>query len=154
MSSSPLYARRTPICGARASSSRPLRFFCPGARPHPATVLRLIDEHQHRFGAEPVLRELHIPRLPLPPLALRVHEPCERRRYDAELTGRIHYIHAAFRREVTHVGRKRVEPLMRQACLQGVSPRRPPLVHPPRPTDDLTPDLVQRDFTADAPNRL
>ncbi|MFJ4595994.1 MULTISPECIES: IS3 family transposase [unclassified Kitasatospora] len=42
-------------------------------------------------------------------------------------------MHAALRREVTHVGRKRVEHLMRQACLQGVSPRRPPLLHPPRP---------------------
>lgn len=38
-----------------------LGIFRPGARPDPATPLKLIDEHQDRFGAEPVLRELHIP---------------------------------------------------------------------------------------------
>ncbi|MFD9124654.1 transposase [Kitasatospora sp. NPDC059571] len=35
-------------------------------------------------------------------------------------------VHAVLRREGTHVGRKRVERLMRQAGLQGVSPRRLP----------------------------
>uniref|UniRef100_UPI002F91119C IS3 family transposase n=1 Tax=Kitasatospora sp. NBC_01519 TaxID=2903576 RepID=UPI002F91119C len=34
-------------------------------------------------------------------------------------------VHAVLRREGTRVGRKRAEPLMRQAELQGVSPRRP-----------------------------
>ncbi|MFD5337735.1 IS3 family transposase [Streptomyces hawaiiensis] len=64
-------------------------------------------------------------------------EPCERIRQDTELTGQIRQIHqdsggiygsprihAVLKREGVHVGRKRVERLMRQAGLAGVSPRR------------------------------
>ncbi|WP_438948435.1 IS3 family transposase [Streptomyces atratus] len=64
-------------------------------------------------------------------------EPCERRRRDAELTEQIRQIHAAsggnygsprvhavLNREGVHVGRKRVERLMREADITGVSPRR------------------------------
>ncbi|MET9619033.1 hypothetical protein [Kitasatospora indigofera] len=43
---------------------------------------------------------------------------------------------------------------MRQASIQGVSPRRARSFTRRDPSDDITPDLVQRDFTADAPNRL
>ncbi|MCU7827141.1 IS3 family transposase [Kitasatospora sp. DSM 101779] len=43
---------------------------------------------------------------------------------------------------------------MRQAGLQGVSPRRPRSLTRRDPAADLAPDLVQRDFTAGAPNRL
>ncbi|MFI5529301.1 IS3 family transposase [Kitasatospora sp. NPDC051853] len=144
-----------------------LGFFRPGARPDPATVLRLIDEHQDRFGAEPVLRELHIPASTYYRWRRNVHKPCERWRHDAELTEhirRIHAdsdatygsprIHAVLRREGTHVGRKRVERLMRQAGLQGVSPRRPRSFTRRDPAAESAPDLVQRDFTANAPNRL
>lgn len=94
-------------------------------------------------------------------------EPCERKRHDAELTEhirRIHAdsdetygsprVHAVLRREGTRVGRKRVERLMRQAGIQGVSPRRPRSFTRRDPAADLAPDLVQRDFTAVAPNRL
>ncbi len=43
---------------------------------------------------------------------------------------------------------------MRQAGLQGVSPRRPRSFTRRDPAAGLAPDLVQRDFTAGAPNRL
>ncbi|MEU9472342.1 IS3 family transposase [Streptomyces avermitilis] len=94
-------------------------------------------------------------------------EPCERHRRDAELTGirQVHEdsdgiygslrVHAVLKREGVHVGRKRVERLMREAGLAGISPRRAGKGFTRRDPDaDLAPDLVQRDFTAKAPNRL
>ncbi|MFJ1790938.1 IS3 family transposase [Kitasatospora griseola] len=130
-------------------------------------MLKLIDEHQDRFGAEPVLRELHIPASTYYRWRREVHTPCERERHDAELTERIRRVHAdsdatygsprvhaVLRREGTRVGRKRVERLMREAGLQGVSPRRPRSFTRRDPAADRAPDLVRRDFTANAPNRL
>ncbi|MFD4661669.1 IS3 family transposase [Kitasatospora sp. NPDC058444] len=60
-------------------------------------------------------------------------------------------VHAVLRREGTHVGRKRVERLMRQAGLQGVSPRQPRSFTRRDPAADPAPDLVRRDFTATEP---
>ena len=65
-------------------------------------------------------------------------------------------MHATLARRGVHVSRKRVERLMREAGLQGAflrkkwrtaSTRQNPAVKP-------APDLVNRDFTAPAPNRL
>jgi transposase InsO family protein len=64
-------------------------------------------------------------------------------------------VHAVLKREGVHVGRKRVERLMRQAGLAGISPRRTGKGFTRRDPDaDLAPDLVQRDFTANGPIRL
>ncbi|WP_313904941.1 DDE-type integrase/transposase/recombinase [Streptomyces sp. IB201691-2A2] len=62
-------------------------------------------------------------------------------------------VHAVLKREGVHVGRKRVERLMREADLAGVSPRRKGFTRRD-PKATLAPDLVRRDFTAPAPNRL
>jgi putative transposase len=51
------------------------------------------------------------------------------------------------------LGRKRVERLMREADLAGVSPRLKGFTRRD-PQATLAPDLVNRDFTAPAPNRL
>lgn len=51
------------------------------------------------------------------------------------------------------MGRKRVERLMRQADIAGISPRRKGFTRRD-PKAALAPDLVERDFTAPAPNRL
>lgn len=62
-------------------------------------------------------------------------------------------VHAVLRREGVRVGRKRVERLMRQADIAGISPRRSGFTRRD-PKATLAPDLVERDFTAPAPNRL
>lgn len=51
------------------------------------------------------------------------------------------------------MGRKRVERLMREADIAGISPRRKGFTRRD-PRAGLAPDLVNRDFTAPAPNRL
>jgi transposase InsO family protein len=57
------------------------------------------------------------------------------------------------KRDGVHVGRKRVERLMREADLTGLSPRRGGFTRRD-PKATLAPDLVNRDFTAQGPNRL
>ena len=65
-------------------------------------------------------------------------------------------VHATLRRRRRQVSRKRVERLMRAAGLQGAYLRRrwqvPSTRQDPRATP--APDLVERDFTAPAPDRL
>ncbi|MFE9941192.1 IS3 family transposase [Streptomyces hirsutus] len=126
----------------------------------------LIDEHPH-LGIEPVLRELHIPSSTYYRWRRAETEPCERRRRDAELAEHIRKVHtdsggiygsprvhAVLKREGVRVGRKRIERLMRQAGLAGISPRRAKGFTRRDPDADPAPDLVQRDFTASEPNRL
>ncbi|MFB8034033.1 IS3 family transposase [Streptomyces sp. NPDC056004] len=125
----------------------------------------LLTEHPH-LGVEPVLRELSVPSSTYYRWRRAEREPCERVRRDAELTEQIKeihadsggiygspHVHAVLKREGVHVGRKRVERLMREADLAGISPRRKGFTRrDPKATP--APDLVQRDFTASAPNRL
>jgi putative transposase len=90
-----------------------------------------------------------------------------RMRADAELTERIRTIHerskgtygaprvhADLAEAGVRVGRKRVARLMQAADLQGVSRRRRPRTTQRQPAAPPAPDLVQRDFTTDGPNRL
>ncbi|MDX3450957.1 IS3 family transposase [Streptomyces sp. ME02-8801-2C] len=125
----------------------------------------LLDEHP-RLGVEPVLRELHIASSTYYRWRRVEQEPCERVRRDVELTEQIKEIHAdsggvygsprvhaVLKREGVDVGRKRVERLMREADIAGVSPRRGGFTRRD-PKATLAPDLVERDFTAKAPNRL
>ncbi|MFI5682255.1 IS3 family transposase [Streptomyces cellulosae] len=125
----------------------------------------LVDEHPH-LGVECVLRELSIASSTYYRWRRAEREPCERRRRDVELTEQIKEIHAGsggiygsprvhavLKREGVHVGRKRVERLMREAEIAGISPRRGGFTRRD-PKATLAPDLVERDFTAPAPNRL
>ncbi|MEU6602689.1 IS3 family transposase [Streptomyces flaveolus] len=140
-------------------------FFRGPARPDPAQVTTLIDEHPH-LGVEPVLRELPIPSSTYYRWRQAEKGPCRRHRQDAEQTDMIRQVHAdsggtygsprvhaVLKCEGgVHVGCKRVERLMRQAGL--ASPRRGKGFTRRDPDAGLAPDLVQRDFTADEPNWL
>ncbi|MBT2511676.1 IS3 family transposase [Streptomyces sp. ISL-98] len=142
-------------CGRR-------RLFSPRSSPRPGSG----DGAPRRApvsGGEPVLRELHIASSTYYRWRQQEQEPCERRRRDAELTAQIQRIadsggiygsprvHAVLRREGVHVGRKRVERLMREAD-PGVSARRKGFTRRD-PKATLAPDLVNRDFTAPGPIR-
>jgi len=93
-------------------------------------------------------------------------EPSEREREDEALTERIRMIHeesygtygaprvhAELREQGVRVGRKRVARLMRRARLQGVS-RRGTRTTVRKRGQDSPPDLVERDFSASAPDQL
>jgi putative transposase len=93
--------------------------------------------------------------------------PSKRGCSDADLLGRIRAIHASSRgtygaprihveltEQGVHVGRKRVARLMGIAGLHGVSRRHWISTTRRQPNARPAPDLVQRHFVADAPNRL
>jgi len=99
--------------------------------------------------------------------AWRDRPPCTRAEEDAILIERIRQIHADSREtygaprvqaelasEAVHVGRKRVARLMRNAGLRGVSRRRGTRTTIRRERVRPAPDLVDRDFSADAPDKL
>ncbi|WP_425824868.1 IS3 family transposase [Streptomyces fractus] len=113
----------------------------------------LIDEHP-RLGVECVLRELRIASSTFYRWRRAERDPCERKRRDAELTEQIKEIHAdsggiygsprvhaVLKRHGVHVGRKRVERLMREADIAGLSPRRKGFTRRD-PKATLAPDLV------------
>ncbi|MBK3574321.1 IS3 family transposase [Streptomyces sp. MBT65] len=110
----------------------------------------LIDEHPH-LGVECVLRELSIASSTYYHRRRAEREPCERRRRDVGLTEQIKEIHAD---SDGIYGSPRVHAvLQREAGIAGISPRRSAFTRRDLKAT-LAPDLVERDFTAPAPNRL
>ena len=63
-------------------------------------------------------------------------------------------IHMELREEGTHVGRKRVARLMKQAAVQGISRRKSTVTTRRDRSARPAPDLVDRQFVADRPNAL
>jgi putative transposase len=130
--------------------------------------MSFVDQHRDRFGVEPILRVLEVPVSTFYGWQAQQRRPCLRRRQDAWLAGKIRAvhsrsggtygaprIHAQLRRDGIRTSRKRVERLMGQAGLQGAFLRkrwRCSTRQDPRATP--APDLVDRNFTAEAPNRL
>ena len=100
--------------------------------------------------------------------AWRGRTPSRREMADAELRKQIEDIHSNSRGTYgaprvhaelrsgrgVRCSRKRVARLMREAGIQGVSRRRTVGCTHRNPKDPLAPDLVQREFTAEAPNLL
>jgi hypothetical protein len=130
--------------------------------------MRFVAEHRDRFGVEPILRVLGIPTSTFYGWVARQRRPSPHQIEEAwlgEQIQRIHTesgktygspkIHAQLRRQGIRCSRKRVERLLRCRGLQGAfmrkrrrsSTRRDPAATP-------APDLVNRDFTAPAPNQL
>jgi putative transposase len=129
-------------------------------------VSAFIEAHRQRFGVEPICKTLGVS-------ASAYYERAKGNRSaraieDERLLERIREIHKAnysaygyrrtwiaLRRAGEDVGRSRVQRLMRQAGLQGAKRRgKPWRTTKPDPAAQRRPDLVQRDFSATAPNRL
>lgn len=127
---------------------------------------RYIDEHRGHFGVGPICRTLGVS-------ASAYYQRAKGRRSrraveDERLLGRIRELHAnnyfaygyrrmwkALLRAGEQVGRGRVQRLMREHGIEGAKRRgRPWRTTKPDPDAHRRPDLVERNFAADRPNRL
>jgi putative transposase len=131
--------------------------------------MKIVDELRDRFGVEPVLRVLDVKPSTFYGWCKREQEPGEREQLDRGLLTEIIEIHErsggtygsprvhqSLRRRGIHVSRKRVERLMRVHGLAGAFLRRGWRGGSTRqnPKAEPAPDLVNRNFDADGPNRL
>jgi putative transposase len=129
-------------------------------------VSRFIDEHRGRFGVEPICRVLGVSASAY--YHRRTGQRSRRVLEDLWLLEQIERVHAAnwdcygyrrtwlqLGREGILVGRDRVKRLMRQAGIQGAKRRgKPWRTTRPDPAATRPPDLVNRDFSAEGPDRL
>jgi putative transposase len=129
-------------------------------------VSRFIDEQRGRFGVEPICRTLGVSASAYYQRA--TGERSARAAGDERLLEQIEAVHAAnyhcygyrrtwlaLKRAGVDVGRDRIKRLMRAAGIQGAKRRgRPWRTTIPDQTAARRPDLVGRDFTAPAPDRL
>jgi putative transposase len=129
-------------------------------------VSRYIDEHRGRFGVEPICRTLDVSSSAYYQRA--TGQRSARAVEDERLLQRIGEVHAAnyyaygyrrtwkaLLRSGENVGRDRVKRLMRREGIQGAKRRgKPWRTTTPDPAATRSPDLVNRDFTADRPDQL
>ncbi len=127
---------------------------------------RYVDEHRHRFGVEPICKTLGVS-------VSAYYQRASGRRSkraleDERLLERIRELHAAnyyaygyrrmwlaLRRAGERMPRCQVQRLMRANGIVGAKRRgKPWRTTKPDPEAARRPDLVQRDFDVDAPNRL
>lgn len=127
---------------------------------------RYVDQHRGRFGVEPICRTLGVSASAY--YQRRTGEQSRRVVEDEWLLEQIERLHAvnyhaygyrrlwlALRREGIRVGRDRVKRLMRRDGIQGAKRRgKPWRTTRPDPRATRPPDLVERDFSADGPDRL
>ncbi|SDJ05406.1 putative transposase [Arthrobacter subterraneus] len=124
-----------------------------------------IEEHRDQHGVEPICRVLQI--APSTYYAHRSRPASARDLRDEKLTEEIktvhkenygvygvRKIHAQLRRQGHQVARCTVERLMRAEGLRGVSRAKGPRTTRPAPETGRPQDLVERKFSAEAPNRL
>lgn len=131
--------------------------------------MKAVEALKDRFGISPILRVLGVAASTYYGWLAQCRDPSPWRRADAELLveiRRIHErsgatygaprVHATLRRHGHRVSRKRVERLMREDGLQGAFLRKRWRAASTRqnPRAIPAPDLVNRDFTAAAPDRL
>jgi transposase InsO family protein len=126
-------------------------------------VTRYICERRERFGVEPICRVLGVPVSTF--YARRSRKPSRRSLEDRKLLLEIHAARAGYRRvygvrktwKELHrrgvaVGRDRVARLMRQEGLEGVRRGKKRRTTIPDEAAERARDLLQRDFSATAPN--
>ncbi len=127
---------------------------------------RYIDLHRGRFGVEPICRTLGVSASAY--FHRKTGARSARQIDDERLLERIQEVHAAnyeaygyrrtwkaLLRAGEHVPRCQVQRLMRAHGIQGAKRRgKPWRTTTPDPAASRRPDLVERDFTATAPNRL
>ena len=128
-------------------------------------MVSFIDENREDFGVEPICAQLPI--APSGYYGAKSRPPSARARRDAVLVPQLvalwqanycvygaHKLWRAARRAGIDVGRDQVARLMRLAGIEGIRRRR--RVRTTRPAEGAVrpADLVERDFTATAPNRL
>jgi putative transposase len=131
--------------------------------------LKAVAHLRDRFGVDPILRVLDVAPSSFYGWLAQQRNPSARRRGDEQILTEITEIHgrsggtygsprvhATLHRRGVHVSRKRVERLMREHDLQGAFLRKKWRTSSTRqnPAATPAPDLVNRDFTAPAPNRL
>jgi putative transposase len=129
-------------------------------------VSRFIDEHRGRFGVEPICRALDVSASAY--YQRKTGQRSARQIEDERLLGVIGQLHAAnyhaygyrrtwkaLLRAGEQVGRDRVKRLMRAHGIQGAKRRgKPWRTTKPDPEARRRPDLVQRNFAVQAPDRL
>ena len=124
-----------------------------------------IDEHRARFGVEPICQALAI--APSSYYAAKVRPPSARSLRDEELKAGISRVHAAnyavygvrkvwrqLRREGFAVGRDQVARLMDELDLNGATRTKKVRTTKPAPLSERPADLVERVFSAAAPDHL
>jgi len=128
-------------------------------------IVEYIDEHKDRLGVEPICAELQI--APSTYYAAKTRPPSARSVTDAATAAVIKDVHAAnygvygvrkvhaeVNRQGHQVARCTVHRLMRTAGLRGISRAKGPRTTIPGIGPDTRPDLVDRKFTATAPDQL
>ena len=129
-------------------------------------MTRYVEERREIFGVEPICRVLGVPVSTF--YARRSRVPSRRELEDRRLVAEIHLARTGYRRVYgvrktwkqlrrrgVDVGRDRVARLMRQEGLEGVRRgKRKRTTIPDEAALERARDLVQRDFSAPAPNRL
>jgi putative transposase len=128
-------------------------------------MTRYIDAHRDLFGVEPICRILAI--APSTYYAARTRPSSKRSREDAELKPEIERVHEGdfevygvrkvwrqLQREDVDVGRDRVARLMAELGLCGITRTKKVRPTVPAPASERPADLVERVFSADAPDRL
>lgn len=131
--------------------------------------MRFIEDHRDRYAVALMLRVLEIAESTYYGWVAALEQPCDRELEDRGLLSNIHEIwtasgrtygadrvHQQLHRDGVRVGRKRVERLMAAQGWQGAYLRRGWRGGSTRQDPTATPaaDLVNREFTASAPNRL
>ncbi|WP_408929302.1 IS3 family transposase [Corynebacterium marquesiae] len=147
-------------------------FFAFGTRPKTSEMIRFIDEYRNRFSVEFICKTLKKNRAGgfITSRGYRQSKArgvSARRLRDAVLVERISAIHRdnygiygvrkmwhALHRDGIDIGREQTARLMRLAGVSGKGKGRSPMTTrtPQRP--DLRPDLVEREFKAESPNKL